>query len=48
MTATEKTRQLLLEQSQRYPELLPRDLFKFIYQSAFGCEHLAASEERAT
>lgn len=27
----------------RYPALLPRDVFKFLYQSAFGCEHLLSS-----
>ena len=47
MTDREKARTLLLEQCKRYPELLPRDIFKFIYQSAYGCEHLAGSEEGA-
>lgn len=28
-----------------YPEMKVRDLFKFIYQSAFGCEHMALSLE---
>lgn len=31
-------------QLQRYPELQIQDLFKFIYQSAFGCEHLVSDE----
>lgn len=47
MTASEKTRLLISEQCRRYPTLEPRDLFKFIYQSAYGCEHLVGSEERA-
>ena len=44
----EKTRQMLLNHYKKYPELQIRDLFKFIYQSAFGCEHLVSSLERAT
>lgn len=36
----DKTRTLLLEQCRTYPGLQLLDLFKFIYQSAFGCEHL--------
>ncbi len=27
----------------KYPEMQAKDLFKFIYQSAFGCEHLLSS-----
>lgn len=30
-----------------YPALLAEDVFKFIYQSAFGCEHLVADGTRA-
>ena len=35
-----KLDELILEHSHRYPKLRARDLFKFIYQSAYGCEHL--------
>lgn len=31
----------------RYPALLPQDVFKFLYQAAFGCEHLLSSPEGA-
>lgn len=29
---------------EAYPELLLRDIFKFLFQSTFGCEHIASSE----
>lgn len=32
--------ELIIQHSHRYPKLCARDLFKFIYQSAYGCEHL--------
>lgn len=35
-----RTRQLLIEHYQSYPDLKPEDIFKYIYQSAYGCEHL--------
>lgn len=35
----------MIEHCRRYPKLTLRDLFKFLYQSAFGCEHLIASPE---
>lgn len=37
----------LLAEAAAHPALGPRDIFKFLYQSAFGCEHLLASRERA-
>ena len=37
----------LTEQYLDYPALGVRDLFKFIFQSAFGCEHLVSDEEAA-
>lgn len=40
MTNREDTKRALLEQCARYPELSVTDLFKFIYQSSFGCEHM--------
>ena len=30
---------------QKYPDLEIQDLFKFLHQSAFGCEHLVSSPE---
>ena len=48
MTENERTRRLLTEYCQAYPELCVQDVFKFIYQSAFGCEHMVVSEEGAT
>ena len=32
---------------RRYPALCVRDVFKFLYQGAFGCEHLLSSPEGA-
>ena len=36
----EKTRQLLTEYFQTYPNLQAEDVFKLLFQSSFGCEHL--------
>ena len=47
MENTNKTRELLIEHYNTYPRLEVADIFKFIFQSAFGCEHLVSSEERA-
>ena len=47
MTPREFTRQRLLAHFARYPKLQPQDLFKYLYQSAFGCEHLVAAEKDA-
>lgn len=47
MTKAKKTQKLLLAHAKRYPKLQAQDLFKFIFQSSFGCEHLLASPERA-
>lgn len=41
------TKELLLNHYAAYPKLEVADIFKFIFQSAFGCEHLVSSEERA-
>lgn len=48
MKECEKTRKLLINHYQRYPELQIQDIFKFIYQSSFGCEHMVSSLESAT
>ena len=42
-----KTRALLLRHIAAYPQLQIRDLFKFLYQSAFGCEHMALPQQQA-
>jgi hypothetical protein len=47
MTKDKKTQKLLLAHAKRYPKLQAQDLFKFIFQSSFGCEHLLASPEKA-
>lgn len=39
-TSPERTRELLISHYQTYPLLQLQDLFKFLYQSAFGCEHM--------
>ena len=47
MENTNKTRELLIDHYNTYPRLEVSDIFKFIFQSAYGCEHLVSSEERA-
>lgn len=42
------TRALLTEHCRSHPHLHIQDIFKFLYQSAFGCEHLVASLDRVT
>ena len=41
------TRRLLLAHCESYPELRAEDVFKLLYQSAFGCEHLVTNEAAA-
>lgn len=45
MDKSERTRRLLIMHGQTYPDMQIQDLFKFLYQSAFGCEHLLSSEK---
>lgn len=40
-----RTRELLIEHYQTYPKLQTEDVFKYIFQSAFGCEHLVSDEK---
>ena len=47
MKNRERTRELLIMHYQTYPKLQIQDLFKFLHQSAFGCEHLVSSKEEA-
>ena len=44
---TENTRAHLLRHYQSYPMLQAEDIFKYLFQSAFGCEHLVSDEEMA-
>ncbi len=48
MTTCGKTRELLIGHYMQYPELQIQDVFKFLYQSSFGCEHLISSLEKVT
>ncbi len=48
MEQREKTRKLLKDHYQTYPKLQIEDVFKFLYQSVFGCEHFVSSIEKAT
>lgn len=48
MNDYEKTRQRLREHYKLYPELQIQDIFKFLHQSALGCEHIVSSLEKAT
>lgn len=41
----EKTRNLLIKHYRSYPQLQIQDILKFLYQSAFGCEHSVSSLE---
>ena len=38
--------ELLTSHFRTYPNLQVQDVFKFLFQSAFGCEHLVSDEEK--
>lgn len=40
MEFNSKTRELLMSHYNKYPQLQTQDIFKFLYQSSFGCEHM--------
>ena len=42
----DQTRELLTSHFRTYPNLQVQDVFKFLFQSAFGCEHLVSDEEK--
>ena len=42
-----QTHTLLMQHFQAYPLLQTEDMFKFLYQSAHGCEHLVSDEQAA-
>ena len=43
----ERTRELLIKQYRSYPNMKEDDVFKYIFQSSFGCEHLVSDEDAA-
>ena len=47
MNQSERTRYSLITHYQTYPQLQIQDIFKFLYQSAFGCEHMVSSLDGA-
>ncbi len=42
------TKRIILEHFTAYPRLTIQDIFKFLYQSCFGCEHMISSFDAAT
>lgn len=42
-----KTKKMLTEHFKKYPKCEIRDIFKFIHQSSYGCEHMVSSLEKA-
>ena len=48
MNNCERTRKSLIMHYQTYPKLQIQDIFKFLYQSVFGCEHFVTSADTAT
>ena len=47
MKRKKETRERLIKHFEKYPELRAEDIFKFIFQSSFGCEHLVSNESAA-
>jgi len=43
MKNKEKTQNLLINHYNTYPHLEIQDIFKYLYQSSFGCEHMIDS-----
>lgn len=43
----EKTKELIIKHYQKYPKLQITDIFKYLFQSSFGCEHLSPEEKTA-
>lgn len=40
----DRTRKLLIWHFNKYPNIEPWDIFKYIFQSSFGCEHMVSDE----
>ena len=47
MNENDTTRKRLIAHFNAYPHLQAEDIFKYLFQSAFGCEHLVSNEEAA-
>ena len=47
MYTNKQTKDLLISHYRKYPELKIQDLFKFIFHSSFGCDHLVSSFDNA-
>ena len=43
-----QTKNLIIDHYRKYPRLEIADVFKLVFQSSFGCEHLVSSLERVT
>lgn len=43
---SENTSRLLIAHYSKYPGLQIQDIFKYLYQSTFGCEHMVSSPEK--
>ncbi len=48
MNQKEKTQKLLTDHHKKYPLMQICDMFKFLHQSSFGCEHAVSSADHAT
>ena len=44
---SKKTKELLIKHCSTFPKLMPQDVFKYIFHSAFGCDHLVSDEKAA-
>ncbi len=42
-----KTKKIILQHFNRYPKMQLCDMLKFLFHSAFGCDHLVSSLEKA-
>ncbi|MBR2481000.1 MAG: hypothetical protein IKB56_06845 [Clostridia bacterium] len=43
MSQSNQTRKILIDYYKKYPKMEIKDIFKFLYQSYFGCEHMVTS-----
>lgn len=48
MAEATSTKELVLKHFYNYPNLQIQDIFKFLYQSSFGCEHALPPRDRIT
>lgn len=42
---TDKTNKMIITHYKKYPKLQMQDIFKYLYQSSYGCEHMVSSVE---